>query len=52
MMERMSLGELQDWNWATSGCARRSLFVRFSYSFRALLKISWKLGGGVGVEWG
>ena len=26
-----------------SGWARRSFFVRFSYAFRALLKISWKL---------
>ena len=52
MVARTSLGESQDWSWATSGCARRSLLVRFSYSFKALLKISWKLGEGESVEWG
>jgi hypothetical protein len=39
----MALGELQDWSWAASGCARRSFFVRFLYSSKALLMISWKL---------
>jgi hypothetical protein len=28
---------------AASGCISRSFFVYFSYTFRALLKISWKL---------
>ena len=39
----MALEELQDWSWMASGCASRSLFVRFLYSSKALLMISWKL---------
>jgi len=39
----MALGESQAWNCAASGCARRSFLVRFSYAFKALLIISWKL---------
>jgi len=39
----MSLGELQEFNWAASGCARRSFFVCFSYNFRAALIMGWKL---------
>ena len=39
----MALGELQDWSSATSGCASRSLFVRFLYSSKALLMINWEL---------
>ena len=37
------MGELHFWSSAASGWASRSFFVRFSYAFRALLKISWKL---------
>jgi hypothetical protein len=40
----MELGESQDWSRAASGCSRRSCFVRFLYSFKALLINSWKLG--------
>jgi hypothetical protein len=39
----MALGELQDWSWAASGCANKSLFVRFLYLSKALSMISWKL---------
>ena len=39
----MSPGELHDWSWAASGCASRSLLVRFLYLSKALLMISWKL---------
>jgi hypothetical protein len=39
----MALAELQDWSWAASGCASRSFLVRFLYSSKALLMISWKL---------
>jgi hypothetical protein len=45
----MLLGELQCWSWAASGCVRRSFFVRFSYAFKALSKISWKLEDEAGV---
>ena len=49
MRARMAVGESQARSWATSGCARRSLFVRFLYDFKELLKISWKLGDEAGV---
>jgi len=39
----MALGVLQDWSSVTRGCASRSFFVRFLYSSKALLMISWKL---------
>jgi hypothetical protein len=39
----MLLGELQNCSWAASGCARRFFFVRLSYAFKALSKITWKL---------
>ena len=39
----MSLGELHDWSWTASGCARRSLLVRLLYLSKALLMISRKL---------
>ena len=39
----MALGELQDWSWAARGWARKSFFVRFLYSSKALLMISWKM---------
>jgi hypothetical protein len=39
----MEPGELQDWSWAASGCASRSLFVRLLYLPNALLMINWKL---------
>ena len=46
------MGELQFWRSVASGWARRSFFVRFSYAFKALLKISWKLNdeGSVVME--
>jgi hypothetical protein len=34
---------LQSWSSAASGWATRSFFVRFSYAFKAVLKMSWKL---------
>ena len=37
------MGELQSWSSAASGWASKSFFVRFSYTFKALLKMSWKL---------
>ena len=37
------MGELQFWSSAASGWASKSFFVRFSYNFKALLKMSWKL---------
>jgi hypothetical protein len=37
------VGDLQFSSSAASEWARRSFFVRFSYAFRALLKMSWKL---------
>ena len=40
----MSPGELQDWSWAASGCARRSFLVRLLYLSKALLMMSWKFG--------
>jgi hypothetical protein len=39
----MLLGESQAWSWEARGWARRSLFVRLSYAFKALLNIGWKL---------
>ena len=39
----MAAGESQRCNWAASGCARRSLFVRFLYAFREAQKMDWKL---------
>ncbi len=39
----MALGESQAWSCTARGCDRRSFLVRFSYSFKALLKTSWKL---------
>ena len=39
----MSPGELQDWSWAASGCARRSFLVRLLYLSKALLMISCEL---------
>ena len=46
----MELGDSQAWSCAASGWARRSFFVRFSYTFKALLKISWKLGDELELE--
>ena len=46
----MSLGEPQACNCAKSGSARMSLFVFFSYAFRATWKTDWKLGEGVDVD--
>ena len=37
------MGESQYWSSVASGWASRSFFVRFSYTFKALSKISWKL---------
>ena len=39
----MALGESQDWSRATSGCARRSFFMRLLYLSKASSMISWKL---------
>ena len=39
----MALGVLQGWSLAARGCASRSFFVRFLYTSKALLMISWKL---------
>ena len=39
----MALGVLQDSSWVARGWVSKSFFVRFWYSFRALLRISWKL---------
>lgn len=41
----MFAGELQAWNWAINGRARRSYFIFFSYSLREALKMGWKLEG-------
>ena len=46
----MALGVSQISSWATSGWANRSFLVRFSYAFRALLKISQKLDDGAEVS--
>ena len=45
----MVVGEVQALSWAASGCAKRSFFVVLSYSFKALLKISWKLEDDVTI---
>ena len=37
------MGELQSSSSAARGWASRSLLVRFSYAFKALLRMSWKL---------
>jgi hypothetical protein len=42
-MARMASGELQVWSWEARGWASKSFFVRFSYTFSALLIITWKL---------
>ena len=39
----MSLEESLAWSWEASGWASRSIFVRFLYSFSALLIIDWEL---------
>ena len=39
----MSVEESQAWSWEASGWASRSIFVRFLYSFSALLIIDWEL---------
>ena len=39
----MSVGELQVCNWAINGCARRSFFVFFSYSFIEAYNMTCKL---------
>ena len=41
----MSVGELHICNWTINGCARRSFFVFFSYSFMEAQKIAGKLEG-------
>jgi hypothetical protein len=43
-------GVSQDWSWAASGCARRFIFVRFSYNCKALLKINWRLEDEEAIE--
>ena len=49
-MERMSLEELQACSCVASGWARRSFFVFFSYAFRAVLRMDWKLEDDVDVD--
>jgi hypothetical protein len=39
----MSLEESQAWSRGASGCVSRSFFVRFLYTFSALLIIDWEL---------
>ena len=39
----MELGVLHDWSLEARGCASRSFLVRFLYTSKALLMISWKL---------
>jgi hypothetical protein len=39
----MDLGESHVWSWAASGCRRISFLVCVWYTFKALLKIIWKL---------
>jgi len=39
----MAPGESQAWSCIARGCERRFFLVRFSYAFKALLKIGWKL---------
>jgi hypothetical protein len=39
----MAPGELQVWSCSARGWERRLFFVRFSYAFKALLIIKWKL---------
>lgn len=46
----MDSGELALWNWAVSGWASRSFFVRLSYSLSAPLKINWKLDDEAAVR--
>ena len=46
----MASGESQAWSWEASGCAGKSVFVRFSYALSALLMISWKLDDEVAVR--
>ena len=46
----MALGDWQAWSCAASGWARRSFFVRFWYTLKALLKISWKLEDELELE--
>jgi len=46
----MEVGELQDWSSVVSGWARGSFVVYFSYAFKALSNISWKLEDDAGVE--
>ena len=39
----MSVEESQTWSWEASGWASGSIFVRFLYSFSALLIFDWEL---------
>lgn len=46
----MSPAELQACSCAESGWAKRSFLVFFSYAFKAVLKMDWKLEDDVDVD--
>jgi len=41
----------RDWSWAASGSERRFVFVRLSYTCKALLKINWWLADEEATGW-
>ena len=49
-MAIMALEELHDWSWVARGWEAMSLFVCFSYSFKAAVNIVSKLVGNTEVE--
>ena len=46
----MALFESHDCNWEVSGCAIRSILVRFSYDFKAASKVAWMCEEAAEVE--
>ncbi len=40
----MAAGVSQDCSWVARGCVRSLLFVFFSYTSKAALRIDWELG--------
>jgi len=50
----MEVGESQDWSWAASGWARRSLFVCFFIRFQGIIEYQLEVGrrGGHRVSTG
>jgi hypothetical protein len=42
-IDKMAVGESQDWNWAARGWVRSLVFVFFSYASKAALRTDWKL---------